>query len=367
MSFDNGSVSFTVFELRSELPEDCVNSFAAAHAGTLDSVSTDPEAEPQIGWVTGRHLLDNQIDEGSAYCGSFLNLTLRKAVRKVPGSLLNAICKREEDAYLKTNNAEFVPSKVRKMIKEDAVAKHLSKMPPVLSGIPMVADPKENLLYLGTASQSQIDIFVENFYQAVKVEPVQVTPAYLLEKHFQVTESSLISMNFSDIRDSEPVIGRDFLTYLWYLSENGVTVSTDEYGEFELMIEGPLTFAFSAEANGAEETVIKKGNSPQRSAEAKAALAVGKKLKKAKFSLTCGELIWNGVFDADKFAFSSVKLPDGETMSPVERFVERMEYLLMFKKAIEALFVKFASTLMAMDYPEQEKAIRNWADSRDAI
>ncbi len=367
MPFDNGTLTLTLFELRGDLPEDAVNCFAANRAGTLDSVSTDPEAEPQIGWVTGRHLLDTQIDEGSAYRGSFLALTLRKAERKVPSSLLNAICKREEDAYLKTNNAEFVPSKVRKSIKEDAIAKHLSKMPPALSGIPMVVDSREKLLYLGTGSTAQIDLFIENFYQAVKVEPIQFTPASILEKHFQITESELPALNFSSIPDSEPVIGRDFLTWLWYFSETGGKVACEDYGDFELLIEGPLTFAYSSEANGSEETVIKKGNSPERSAEAKAALAVGKKLKKAKFSLTCGENIWHGVFDADRFAFSSVKLPDGEAMSPEDRYVERMEWILMFKNAMEALFVRFATALQSVDFKETEAAVRAWANDRDAI
>lgn len=368
MPFDHGSVTFTMFDLRAEMPEDAIELFAARKAGTLDSVSTEPGAEPQIGWVTGRHLLDTQIDEGSAYRGAFVSLALRRAVRKLPSALLAAICKREEFAYMQANQSDYVPSKVKKSIKEDAIAKHIGKMPPALSAIPLVIDPKEKILYLGAASNAQIDLFIENFYQTAKVEPLQLTPSSMLAKFFETTESSFPSIAFAgSSAEDAPVTGRDFLTWLWYQSETGGTINCAPYGEFGVLVEGPLTFAFAAEANGAEETVVKKGDCPLRSAEAKAALSVGKKLKKAKLSLTCGNNVWSGTFDADKFAFNSLKLPEGESSSPDERFIERMEFLYTFKCAIEGFFRKFAETMLAMDYPETEKTLRKWAQERDAI
>lgn len=66
-------------------------------------------------------------------------------------------------------------------------------MPPALSGIPMVLDPHEKLLYVGASSRSQIELFIDNFYQTLKVEPLQLTPGLLLEKLFQTTEASFPS------------------------------------------------------------------------------------------------------------------------------------------------------------------------------
>lgn len=368
MSFDHGSLTLTIFELRSELPENALDSFAARKAGSLDSVSTNPDDDPQIGWVTSRYLLDNEIDEGSARRGCFLALALRRAERKIPAALLNAICKREEFLHLSANpGSEFVSAKVKKAIKEETLARHLPKMPPALTAIPMVIDPVEKLLYLGTASTAQIDLFIEHFYQTVRVEPLQFSPGTLLERLFSATEAGFPVLKFTDDTDSTPAVGRDFLTWLWYFSENAGKLKHPQYGEFDLFIEGPLTFADLSEASGAEETVIKKGASPQRSAEAKAALAVGKKLKKAKFSLCRGEQIWSGSFDADKFTFSGLKLPEGEAMNPDERFIERMDFLAIFRAALALYFQKFGETLLAADYPAHEKRLRQWAADRDAI
>ena len=120
MPFDRGSITFTIFELPEALPENVIDLFAAHKAGTLDSVSE----EPQIGWVTGHHLLDTAIDSASAQTGGCYYLALRQAVRKIPGSLLNALCRREEQAYMKANNLEYVSGKLKRQIKEETVEKH---------------------------------------------------------------------------------------------------------------------------------------------------------------------------------------------------------------------------------------------------
>ena len=365
MPFERGSVTFAMFELNGKLPEDLLELFAAKKAGPLDAV----DSEPQFGWVTGHHLLDTTIDETSAQLGGCYFLALRQAVRKMPGSLLNAICKREEQAYMRANNLEYVSAKMRKQIREEAFEKHIQKMPPALSGIPMVLDPNEKLLFVGATSRTQIDLFIEHFFQTTKLEPLQLTPGLLIEKLLQSTEASFPILNIAKLpgTGTEPAVGRDFLMWLWYYSETTGKLTHPQYGEFDVLVEGPLTFADEGEAKGAGEITVKKGDSPLRSAEAKAALEVGKKLKKAKLSLTREKQIWSGTFDADQFAFSSFKLPEGEEMNADEVFAERVQNLIIFREAISLYFKKFAETMTGLEFPKFESEIREWARDRDAV
>ena len=123
MPFDRGSITFSMFDLPGDIPEDFAEMFVSAKAGTLDSVT----AEPQVGWVTGHHLLDTAIDSGSAQCGGSYYLTLRQAVRKIPASLLNALCRREEQAFLAANpGRDYVSGKDKKRIKEDVIERHIN-------------------------------------------------------------------------------------------------------------------------------------------------------------------------------------------------------------------------------------------------
>ena len=80
MSFETGSISLMICPLRNPLPEDYLARFAKYSAGKLDDVKD----EPVMGWVSGRHLLENRIDETTSMCGGFPYLNLRKTERKVP-------------------------------------------------------------------------------------------------------------------------------------------------------------------------------------------------------------------------------------------------------------------------------------------
>lgn len=364
MPFDRGNITFTIFELPEALPENFISLFAAKKAGTLDSVSE----EPQIGWVTGHHLLDTNIDEATAQVGGCCYLALRQAVRKIPGSLLNALCRREEQAYMRANNLEYISGKLKRQIKEETVEKHIQKMPPSLSGIPFVLEPHRRLMYVGATSQAQIDLFVDNFMQTTGIEPFQLTPEYILEKELKrlAVDVPILSLEKS-VTPTEAHLGRDFLLYLWYYSESVGELEHPEYGSFDILIEGPLSFEGDGEDRGAGETVVRKGESPLRSAEAKAALSVGKKLRKAKLTLTRLNQIWGGTFDADKFSFSSFKLPEGEQMNEFEIFAERIENLAVFRDAIVAYVVKFADAMSKENFENTRKAITEWAEKRESI
>ncbi len=363
MPFERGSVTVAVFKLSGPWPEDALANFAAYRAGTLDSVKDDV----QTGWTTGRCLLDTNIEEQNVLAGGCWYLNLRKAERKIPASLLNAITKREELVYMRANNLDFVPSKVKRDIKAQAVDQYLMKMPPSLSSMPMVYDPAAKLLYLGAGSPKQIEEFIGFFFQTMNIEPQQVTPGSLLNDEFGKLETDLPIMTFCDEECDDMTMGRDFLTYLWYLSETGSTqITHPQYGEFELLIEGPLVFAAGDAAKGSAETAVKKGDHPQQSAEVKAALAVGKKLKKAKVTLTRGDDIWTGTFDADKFIFSSVNLPEGEELEPDSRFGERMQNLLVFHEAWKCCFRVFAEALFN-DCENTRQAVKAWAQSRNSF
>lgn len=365
MPFDRGSITFSMFDLAGDIPEDFAALFASAKAGTLDSVT----AEPQLGWVTGRHLLDTAIDEASAQIGGSYYLTLRQAQRKIPASLLNALCRREEQAFLAANpGRDYVSGKDKKRIKEDVIARYINTMPPALSGISMVLEPHDKFLYLGGTSQSQIDLFIENFYRVTKMEPLQLTPALILEREFHTTCAAFPALKLHDspVIPADPQVGRDFLTWLLYYSES-VGKLNFENNEFDIMLEAPLVLIDENEARGAGETSVKKGDSPLRGAEVKAALEVGKKLKKAKFTLTRDDnSVWCGTFDADNFVFGSFKLPEGEEMNPDEIFADRVRALATFRLVLIEYFKLFASSMLN-DRNAVETAMRKWISDREAI
>lgn len=360
MPFEYGSFAMTIFKMPRNLPENYLELFSSLKAGQLDQVGD----EPSIGWVSGRHLLESEIDDATALCGGHLYLNLRTAERKIPATLLNAICKRAELAYMQENNAMKVPPKEKKRIKQEAVEKNLKKMPPTISGIPMVLDMASNALYVGTGSTAQLDNFLAVFLKTTEVEPFHLNVEEMLGE--RIHKLPLVSFS-EETSDDNPTPARDFLTWLWFYSEmHGGKVTHKQFGDFEIMIEGPLTFSFSSDdTKGSCETAVKKGN-PLLSAEAKAALQVGKKLKKAKFTMARGQEIWKGSVDIDKFAFSGITLPEGEEMERESSFQERIEFLNIFSEAMKLYFEKFVETVTAKEWMKTEKEIQKWVRERDS-
>ena len=360
MPFDRGTFSMTIFNLTEDLPDNALELFNSNNAGKLDEVKD----EPQIGWVSGRHLLERRIDDETAFMGGYIYLYLRTAQRKVPAALLRAEARMEELAHMKVSGNPDLPRKLKREIKETIIENRLPQMVPTISGIPIVIDQTDNTIYAGATSVRQIDTLLEYFNATLKVAPIQLTAEELmLEAKLNPRNYEGISLADGNGDESSP--GRDFLTWLWYFSEEeGGEVDVKGYEKFSMMIDGPLSFISDGE--GSFETVVRKGN-PLRSAEARAALNVGKKLKKAKIVFCRADEVWSTSFDADNFTFSSLSLPEGEEMDIASRFAERINNVHIFKLVFKSFFQHFINQTKDADWPVKLDKIRNWIKNRESL
>ena len=364
MPFDQGTITFRICSLPKALPKDALERFAAAAAGPLEHVRD----EPKWGWVSGRHLLETRIDEETSTLGGYLHLALRKAERKIPGALLKAECRMAELARMAETNSERLGRKERKTIKEEVTERLLPQMPVQLSGVPFAIDTSDNVLYVGASSQAVLDTFLSLFCQTIGFEPIPLLPDIVASDLCETNPDALPALNFSpELPDANAAgsLGQNFLTWLWFFQEDrqGVLPAT-KLGQFSLLVDGPLTFV--AEGAGAYESSLRKGM-PTISAEAKAALLVGKKLTKAKLVLarTRAEE-WSVTVDADAFIFRGLKLPEGEAMDPGSIFEERMTNLYIFKTVFLALFQRYVEEVKdsAKRLAFQERA-KQWVRERD--
>ena len=364
MPFDRGTITCRVCILPKPLPDDALEKFAAKVAGGLDSVKD----EPQIGWVSGRHLLERRIDDETAIVGGHLHLCLRQAQRKIPASLLRAECRMAELALAAENKTASVNRKEKKRIKEEVTQRMLPQMPPQLAGTYFVVDRNAKRVYVGASSDRQFETFIALFSDTVGVEPVPLTPEIAALELAQVKPDDVRPLNFSpDLPDGNAAgtLGQNFLTWVWFLQEecNGVLPKT-KLGEFSFMVDGPLVFV--ADGPGALESTIRKGL-PTLSAEAKAALLVGKRLKRCKLIFARGQSeIWSATLDADSFLLRSLRLPDGEALEANAAFEERITYLHIFQTLFYALVERYLKeTADDAKFVGIQKRIKQWVKERE--
>lgn len=340
MGFESGSISFRMLYLPREMPADAVERFAHHAAPPIDSLG-DGEIH---GWVTGRHLLDRKITKDNAFLAGYLRLSLMQAERKIPEPLLRAECRMEEIAHLQAEGVDRVSQTVRREIKKSVTERLLPKMPPTLKGLHLLYDAPARLLYTTALSDKQLDAFQVGLSQPLGFGGVPVLPETASLQRRKKSIKDWAPRSFApDVEDEEVSHdpGLDFLTWLWFVSEGrGGMVKLDKLGDWAVMLEGPLTFVM--EGAGAHEMVVRRGE-PRVSAEAKAALLSGKKLRRAKLTLARGEQSWSCTFEGPTFTIRGLKLPDGEKLDANSKFQERMDLLGLFREALLTLFDRFCA------------------------
>lgn len=361
MSFESGSVSFRVLYLPRDLPPDAVERFARYAAPPIDTLGVGEIN----GWVTGRHLLDRNITPETAYYAGFLRLSLMHAERKIPEPLLRAECKMQELAHMQAEGLDRLSATTRREIRKEITERLLPTMPPVLRGISMLYDATTRLLYTTALSDKQLDAFQIGFSQAMGYGGVPVIPetASLQRRNRSISDWQPIS--FSPEVEPKDVIhdpGLDFLMWLWFVSEaRGGMLKLKDLGDWAVMIEGPLTFVM--EGSGAHEIVVRRGE-PRLSAEAKASLLSGKKLKRAKLTLARGEESWTCTLDAQSLVVRGLKLPEGEKLDAISKFQERIQLVDLFKEALLSLFDRFATERESKEWSKTLAEVHEWVQHR---
>lgn len=334
MAFESGSVSFRMFYAPGSLPDTIHERFADDVLGSIDNL-LDEELH---GWVGPRHLLDRDISESTVWPSGFLRLTLAQAQRKIPASLLRAECRIEEMVWMQAEHRDYVNRAQKSEIKRQVIEKLLPQMPPQLKGIDFCYDPKTKILYAAALSEKQLDAFLINFGKTMQTKLIPVDPVSAAWSEARCRADQWPHWGFAAEQWADTAPGREFLMWLWFMSEaKGGEVNLPEGGTFAVMVEGPLLF--DQEEQG--ETAIRKGE-PMVSAETRAALLSGKKLRRARLTLARGgEEVWSCTLDADQFIIRGLKLPKTEAIDAAGRFQERMEMIDTFRQAFLGLYCTF--------------------------
>lgn len=363
MSFESGSVSFRMYSLAREIPEPVLEGFLQRVAPSLEAI----KEEPVYGWVTGRHLLDRQIDENSAFLGGYLRLCLLEAQRKIPTSLLRAELKQEELIRLTVHDHDHLSRKERTEMKQEIVERLLPAMPPQLKGATFVHRRGDEWVYAETLAEKQVDTFTSYLREAIGFPPQVLTP-----------ESLALSAGRTDSRDWPPCSfskdveaqrtsdqpGHDFMTWLWYQSETHPDrVPAGQAGTIGVLVEGPLTLVM--EGGGAHEISLRKGN-PTKSAEAKACLLAGKKLRRATVHLVRGEQVWKLTLDGETLAVRGLKpiVPEN-ALDMVSQFQDRVRQVELVGELIRGLYTSFVEERKSRDlWGKRVQEMQTWITER---
>ncbi len=176
-------------------------------------------------------------------------------------------------------------------------------------------------------------------------------------------------MDFLDILREKAFLGREFITWLWFKSEQGggrIEMPSGKTAEVLFLDRMTLDLA----GTDTQQTVtIRGGQSELR--EGMAALKEGKKIEEARISIRTGENEFTMLFKATWFSFGSFKtprvLPESEA-DPEEgaegRFLEKISLIEEGMEIIDSLFEYFLEVRASDKWESVElPSVRRWIDS----
>ncbi len=171
-------------------------------------------------------------------------------------------------------------------------------------------------------------------------------------------------MDLLKTRVAKRFLGADFLTWLWFASEQSEGLfELEGVGEARVMVDDQIQL--SAEHSDARENVLRKGN-PAACAEAGAALAVGKKVARIKLRIETDEAELVLTLDADDLDIRGLRIPSPAGPTTVEQVIERSEWLLLASSLIDGLFARFLEARLARDWEDETlAAMRRWVRVKD--
>ena len=173
-------------------------------------------------------------------------------------------------------------------------------------------------------------------------------------------------MDLVDIIAEKRFVGQEFLTWLWFRSEErGGTVELPGMGDITVVFEKHLLLEYG-EGETREKVVCQGLQSELK--EARTGLRMGKKLEQARILFGRGDFEWNITLRASMFDCRSVKTP--KTMSGAEeaddeaavegRIIEKMSYFEELLGLVDECFRLFLDIRLSDRWPDELERLRKW-------
>lgn len=340
MSFDSKSTNFRAYIFDEGQPDLTLDAFAGLAIPPVETLRD----EPLEGWSSPRFLLDRELVPETCRAGKYIRLSLAKALRKIPRSLLDAYSRMEEIRLMRDRNASYLSRDERRTIREEVKKQMLPKMPPTLTGISVAIDLDRHYLYSDSLSESAANRVSEFFAKSAHKNLFPLTPEEAALRLYQIQADSLDPVGFSTEPNGDFTvnnIGLDFLMWLFYRYESGENAFDLFAGAepVELALEGPVSLVLQGQ--GAHLASLSQGE-PLHSVECKAALLGGKKIASVTLVLDRGGDLYRTRIDGQTFHFRQFTGPAVDAnRDDGSLFLERMQHIQNFTETFYALYGVF--------------------------
>lgn len=354
MGLIKGGFSFARFHVEGDLPQNFLNFInrqIKAHAYREERKSSQ---EKQLGWVSLTDVLDADFEQADYALADYLVFCLRIDRKLVSPKLLKLKLLEEERRYLAESGKNRINKQTAAGIKEKVSLELMERQDAVPSFYDVLWALGKNTVYFSSLADKVADDFVELFKKTFTLNL----------RRFSPQENAGMLKN-TESPDAVSLIGREFLTWLWYKSEErDGRIAPADGNEVELHFLKRI--ALEAGEGEYAQGVVCSGLHAELK-EGKEAIRQGKKVKEAGIRLTHDKNEWEFIFKADTFDFQSLKLPAADLPeTPQDQAGNLLERIYLIEGAVKIMDNLFNSFLQIRQSPQWEekelKLLAKWLE-----
>jgi len=356
MGLLKGNFSFAQFHVDGKLPQAFLD-FVSSHIKTNSfSDTTKSTEEKRLGWVSLTDVLDADFENANYALGDYLIFSLRIDRKLIPPKLMKIRLMEEEKRFLAESGKSRVNKAMSSGIKEKVKLELLTKLDPVPSFYDVCWAVGQNKIYFSSLTDKVADDFADLFKKTFSLSIRRFLP-----------QENILIVNKTDETKGTPadtsLIGREFLTWLWYKSEERggrIAVAKDEEVELNFL----KRIVLEAGEGEYSQGVVCHGIHAELK-EGKEAIRQGKKVKEAGIKLIYNQNEWEFTFRADSFNFQSLKLPVMDWQEtpedPSGHLLERIYLIENAVKTMNNLYESFLRIRFSSQWEENElKLLAGW-------
>ncbi|HDS05509.1 MAG TPA: hypothetical protein ENN95_00550 [Deltaproteobacteria bacterium] len=355
MGLLKGGFSFARFHVDGDLPRDFLNSINKQIKACAYRDQQKATQEKRMGWVSLTDVLDADFKHADYILGDYLIFCLRIDRKLIAPKLLKLKLLEEERRYLAQSGKERIGKQTAAGIKEKVELEIMSRQDAVPSFYDVLWSLGKNTVYFSALADKVADDFANLFKNTFALSLKRFSPQDKATQFKGAFESP----------DSISLIGREFLTWLWYKSEErGGNLAIA--GRQEVEIHFLKRIALEAGEGEYAQGVVCSGLHAKLK-EGKEALRQGKKVKEAGIRLIHDKNEWEFIFKADTFDIQSLKLPITQPPeNPQDKDGNLLERIYLIEEAvkiIDDLFETFLQLRPADKWKEELKKISRWLEN----
>lgn len=350
MGLLKGSYTFSRFHVEGQLPQAFLNFINSRIKANAYKESRKSSEEKTMGWVSLTDILDTDFEKADYALGDYLIFSLRVDRKLISPKLMKIKLLEEERRFLAESGKNRIHKQLSSAMKDKVKLDLLTKIDPIPSFYDICWSVSNNVLYFSSLSDNVAQDFADLFHQTFS----------LTLKRFSAQENNLIKQ-YPESADSTSLIGREFLTWLWFKSEerNG-RIALPNKEEIELHFLKRV--ALEAGEGEYSQGVVCHGIHAELK-EGKEAIRQGKKVKEAGMKMTRDKSEWEFTLKADSLDFQSLKMPQTDWQETAEDpsggLLERIYLIENAAKTMDALYEFFLKIRFAASWKEKEIPLLN--------